>query len=161
MAMKNCHSGLSLNDHMRLPPNALRSLSNMLAHCRTFKHSTGVDVSRTLQSVCTRQKEKFLSLVLRKKEEQGPWQARLFPLVWQQVASASGMGGARQLGVKTSAEYDYALLCSSNVLSGTAAIPSSPELKVSEDVAFKKSLFICSKVVLRHHDRGADGPAGG
>jgi hypothetical protein len=95
MAMKNSHSGLSANDCMLRPPNALKPLMSVLLHWRTSPHCAIVDVSRAYQSVGTGPREKFARLVLW-KEEGGEWRVLGYNVMtFGDLAAAAGLDLAR------------------------------------------------------------------
>ena len=73
MKMKNNHSGLSPNECMDRPPNALVALLSVLLWWRTSLHCAVVDISRAYETVLTGPTEKFMRLALWKTSEEGPW----------------------------------------------------------------------------------------
>ena len=73
MKMKNIHSGLSPNDCMDRPPNALVALLSVLLWWRTSLHCALVDISRAYQTVLTGPTERFMRLALWKPSEDKPW----------------------------------------------------------------------------------------
>ena len=74
MKMKNQHSGLSPNDCVERPPNALSALLEIIIWWRTSPHCAVSDISRAYQAVRTGLKEKFVRLALWQPQEGEPWQ---------------------------------------------------------------------------------------
>ena len=95
MAMKNSHSGLSPNDCMFRPPNALKPLLSVLLHWRTLRHCAVVDVSRAYQSVGTGPQEKFARLVLWKEKGGLWWVLGYNVMTFGDLAAAAGLELAR------------------------------------------------------------------
>jgi hypothetical protein len=102
-AMKNCHSGLSVNDCLEKPPNTLVPLLDVLLWWRTNLFVLMVDLARAYQALWTGEMERYTRMFLWRRSGEEPWETYAYDRVTfgDQVAATAleiAKGKAATLG---------------------------------------------------------------
>ena len=106
-AQKNSKSGLSLNDCIRVGPNALNGLVDVLLRWRGLEFALTYDLKKAYQSMQTGELENHLRRFVWRKDRTHPWQVYMFLCVnfGDQIAALILELGCRILA-KHGAEID-------------------------------------------------------